>query len=299
MAASASKVGEAPVPHGDSPSRRAKKESVKELGKAVSSHSLVAIVGIRGVPAPAIQSMRKELRSGGNPMQVAPNTLIGHAIEQAGKSRPALLKLLPLVTDQCAILLSNANPFVLYQTLERTRQPAAARGGEIAPKDITVSAGETSFKPGPIVGELQHAGFPAAIEKGKVVMKKDAVIVPKGKVITREVATMLTRLEILPLEVGLMLRGAVEHELYFPRESLAVDLDGMRADFGRAHRQALGLAVELAWLAPESLPLIVARAYRQAKALSVEAAFPTPETVEAIFIKAERQARAVEQLQSK
>ena len=30
--------------------------------------------------------------------------------------------------------------------------------------DIEVKAGETSFKPGPIVGEFQQAGIPAAIE---------------------------------------------------------------------------------------------------------------------------------------
>jgi large subunit ribosomal protein L10 len=297
MAAAAEKMGTGHP--AEPPTRARKKEAVKTLSHAISQHSLVAVVGIRGVPAPAIQSMRKELRSAGTPMQVAPNTLIGHALEAAGKSRPALKKLEPHVKDQCAILLSNANPFILYQSLERTRQPAAARGGEIAPKDIQVHAGETSFKPGPIVGELQHAGFPAAIEKGKVVMKKDATIVPKGKVISREVATMLSRLEIFPLEVGLMLRGAVEGDLYYPRESLAVDFDQMRADLGRAHRQALGVALELAWPAPETLPLILARAHRQARSLAVEGAFPTPETVEALFIKAERQARAVEKLQSK
>ncbi len=299
MAAAAHSVTPTHHARETSATRQRKKASVQRLAKEVDEHPVVAVVAIRGVPAPALQSMRRELAMKGNPIRVAPNSLITHALEQAAKNRPSLKQLLPLVSDQTAILLSKSNPFALYQSLEKTRQPAPARGGEHAPKDITVQAGETSFKPGPIVGELQHAGFPAAIEKGKVVLKKDATIVKQGGVISREVATMLTRLEILPLEVGLMLRGAVEQDFYYPRDSLAVDLDAIRADFGRAHRHALKLATELAWATPETMPLLLAQAQREARAVALGAAFPTPETVEALFIRAQRQAQVLEKLQTK
>ncbi len=287
-----------PSPH-ESTAIQRKRGGVKRLAKEIADHPVVAVVGIRGVPAAAMQTMRRDLSAKGNPIRVAPNSLIAHALEEAARSRPSLKELLPLVSDQTALLLSKSNPFVLYQTMEKTRQPAPARGGESAPKDINVLAGETSFKPGPIVGELQHAGFPAAIEKGKVVLKKDATVVKKGQPISREVATMLTRLEIFPLEVGLLLRGAVEQDFFYPRESLAVDLDAIRADFGRAHRQALRLGIELAWATPETVPHLLARAQREAKALALDSAFPTPETLEALFIRAERQARALDKLQTK
>ncbi len=48
--------------------------------------------------------------------------------------------------------------------LEKTKTKMAARPGETAPEDIVVSKGPTGFRPGPIVGELQQAGIPAAIE---------------------------------------------------------------------------------------------------------------------------------------
>ena len=150
---------------------------IQELKSQVLSQPMTALVGVRGVPAAALQAMRRELRNRGHPILVAPNNAIRHALEEAVKDRPSLQPLLERVEDQTAILSAEGNPFALYQELFRTRSPTPARGGETAPHDIRVPAGTTSFKPGPIVGELQHAGFPAAIEKGKVVLKKDTIIV--------------------------------------------------------------------------------------------------------------------------
>ena len=64
--------------------------------------------------------------------------------------------------------------------MEATKSTAPAKPGDIAPEDIIVKEGETPFKPGPIVGELQKAGIPAAIEGGKIVIRKDKVLVEKG-----------------------------------------------------------------------------------------------------------------------
>jgi len=270
--------------------------AVEDLEELLLSKPMTAVVGIRGVPASALQTMRRELRERGHPIQVATNTSIRHAIENASKKRASLKPLLEQVNDQTAVLAADGNPFSLFQEFSKTRSPTPARGGEIAPKDIEVPAGTTSFKPGPIVGELQHAGFPAAIEKGKVVIKKDTLIVKAGGVISREVAGMLTRLEILPLEVGLNLRAVVGGETYYPPDVLNVDLDARRADLARAARSALGLAVELGYATPETIPLLVARAHRRALGVAMATGYVTKETIEPIFAKAMREAAAVGKL---
>ena len=269
---------------------------VDALAERLASHSMTAVVAVRGVPAAALQSMRRELRARGTPITVAPNSAIRHALEKAAAQRPSLRPLLEQVQDQTAVLSAEGNPFSLYQQFRRTRSPTPARGGELAPEDILVPAQTTSFKPGPIVGELQHAGFPAAIEKGKVVLKKDTLIVKAGHPITREVATMLTRLEIFPLEVGLDLRAVVDGDIFYPSEVLSVDLDSRRSDFARAARLALGLAVEVGYATPASLPPLITRAHRGALAVAVAAGYPTKETIEPLFARAMREAAAVGKL---
>ena len=269
---------------------------VGALTERLLSQPVTALVGIRGVPAAALQSMRRELRAHGHPVTVATNSAIRHALERASASRPSLKPLLEHVTDQTAILAADANPFALYQEFLRTRSPTPARGGEVAPNDIFVPAGTTSFRPGPIVGELQHAGFPAAIEKGKVVLKKDTTIVRAGHTISREVAGMLTRLEVFPLEVGLSLRAVVDRETFYPPDVLSVDLDLKRAEIARASRAALGLAVHLGYVTRETLPLLVTRAHRHALGIALATGYASRETIEPLFAKAMREAAAVRRL---
>ncbi|HXY46317.1 MAG TPA: 50S ribosomal protein L10 [Thermoplasmata archaeon] len=269
---------------------------VDALADRLLGHSMTAVVTVRGVPAAALQSMRRELRARGTPITVAPNSAIRHALEKAAIQRPSLRPLLDQVQDQTAVLSAEGNPFSLYQQFLKTRSPTPARGGEIAPDDILVPAQTTSFKPGPIVGELQHAGFPAAIEKGKVVLKKDTLIVHAGHPISREVATMLTRLEIFPLEVGLNLRAVVDGDVFYPPEVLSVDLESRRNDVARAAHLALGLAVEVGYATPTSLPPLVARAHRRALAVAIAVGYPTKETIEPLFAKAMREAAAVGKL---
>ncbi|MCI4321821.1 MAG: 50S ribosomal protein L10 [Thermoplasmata archaeon] len=269
---------------------------VAALADTIRSHRTTAIIGVRGVPASALQKMRRALRDRGHPIVVSTNSSLRHAIELAAPDRPALKPLLEHVNDQTAVLTAEGNPFSLYQELSRTRSPTPARGGELAPKDIVVPAQTTSFKPGPIVGELQHAGFPAAIEKGKVVLKKDTTVVKAGLPISREVAGLLTRLDIFPLEVGLELRAAVDGDTFYPPSVLAVDLDAQRGEMVRAHRSAISLALELAYATPVTAPLLMARGHRRALALAIAAGYTTPATLQPILAKALAQARALERL---
>jgi large subunit ribosomal protein L10 len=269
---------------------------VARLKATVLAKPVTAVVGVRGVPAAALQSMRHELRERDHPILVATNSSIRHALEAAAKERPALSSLLEHVTDQTAVLSAEGNPFALYQEFVRTRSPSPARGGEVAPNDIFVAATTTSFKPGPIVGELQHAGFPAAIEKGKVVLKKDVTIVRAGQTISREVASLLTRMDIRPLEVGLELRAVVDGETFYPPSVLAVDLDAQRAELVRAVHRALGLALELGYATPETAPHLIGRGHRRALGLALAIGFVSKETIEPLFAKAMREAAAVQKL---
>ncbi len=266
---------------------------VRRLARSFVDAPVTALIGIRGVPAAAMQEMRRNLRARGHPILVAPNSAIRHALEIAARERPALRPLLDHVTDQTAVLVAAVNPFALADQMDRTRSPTPARGGEIAPADIVVPAGTTSFKPGPIVGELQHAGFPAAIEKGKVILKKEVTIVRAGQPISREVAGLLTRMDIRPLEVGLSLRALVDGPTFYPPELLDVDLEAQRGEFLRAERRALGVAVEIAWTTPRTIEPLLVRARRRAIAVALESGYPTRETLPALFARAIRRAHAV------
>lgn len=265
---------------------------VDDIAKKIEKSQVIGLVSVQGVPGPQLQKMRSKLRAHMT-MKVMKNTLLEIAIKKASKKKKGLDGLVPAIEGQMAILLSDYNPFKLYKQLEETKTKMAAKGGEKAPADIEVRAGETPFKPGPIVGELQKAGIPAAIEQGKVVIKKDKLLVKQGDVISRDVALALGKLEIFPLTVGLVLKAAYEDGLVFQSSTLAIDQDAFMANLQGAAMKALNLSVFAAIPNKMSIKPLIAKAHLEALNLSVNSGYPTKDSIKLLLAKANAESYAL------
>jgi len=269
-----------------------KKDVVKELTDAMVSSHVVAIVDLRGIPSAQLQQMRAGMRGSANVVMTR-NTLVDIAITEAAKKRPGIEVLKEAVSGQCAVVTSEMNPFKLFRAMEATKSPAPAKPGDIAPEDIMVKAGDTPFKPGPIVGELQKAGIPAGIENGKVVFKKDKVLVEKGKPVPEDIAKVLPRLEIFPMTVGLDMKAAFENGTLYRRDVLNVPADYYSTMLATASRNALALSMTIAYVTPFTIRPLMTKAYREAMALSIEAAYPTKDNIKFLLAKADAQMGAL------
>lgn len=265
-----------------------KKDMVQELVDNMVHSHVVGIVDLHGIPAAQMISMRAGLRGKAH-VNMTRNTLMDLAITEAAKQKPGLEQLRPIIDGQCAIVTSDINPFKLFRQMEGTKTPAPAKTGDIAPEDIMVKAGDTPFKPGPIIGELQKAGIPAAIEAGKIIIKKDKVLVPKGEPVPDEVAKVLAKLEILPMIVGMDLRAVFEDGVIYGKDVLNVPADYYTNMIGLAARNALGLSLSIAYVTPQTVTPLISKAYREAMALSVASVFPTKDSIGAILAKADAQ----------
>ena len=131
-----------------------KKEAVAGLVSRISKGQVVGIVDVRGVPAPAFQTIRANLRDKAE-ITMLKNSLIRLALQEAAKDKKGIETMVDAVDGQCAIVTSSLNPFRLFKQLDATKTKMPAKGGETSPEDIEVKAGDTPFKPGPIVGDLQ------------------------------------------------------------------------------------------------------------------------------------------------
>lgn len=279
--------------------REWKERNLNTLSTTLSSSRVIGVASIKGLPAAQMQEIRKKL-NGKVTIHVSRAKLLRMAIEAASKQKGGLDALSDMLkNDQVAILTSQADPFKLYREVEANKKPMPAKGGEIAPEDIEVKAGETSFKPGPIVGELQKAGIPAGIEGGKVVIKKDKLLVKKGDVITPQIAAALTRMEIFPLVAGLDIKAVYEDGMIFRRDVLHFDEKQMLNEVISASLQATNLAVRARYFVPLSVRVLISEGWRAALNLSVNAAYPTPETAELLVRKAAAQAAALDRAAEK
>ncbi len=269
-----------------------KKDMVNELVQNMVSNPVVAIVDLHGIPGQQIQSMRAGLR-GLAELKMTKNNLMLLALEEAAKQKPGLDQLKDAVHGQCAIVATDLNPFKLFKQLETTKTPAAAKAGEIAPYDIVVHKGPTPFGPGPIIGELQKIGLPAAIEAGKIVVRKDTTLVKCGEAIPADVAGMLPKLEILPMIVGMDLRVAYEDGVAYGKDVLDIPADYYSTMFATAGYNARALAMSVVYPAKETIVPLIAKAFKEALGLSVTAAIPTGENIEILLAKANTQMLSV------
>ena len=269
-----------------------KKDEVAEIKKFAKQYTLIGLVDMYGIPAQQVQQIRRNLR-GTAVIKVTRNTLIKHALDEIGGETKGIKK---YISGHSAMIFTNDNPFKLFKQLEKTKTKMAAKAGETAPEDIIVEKGPTSFKPGPIVGELQQAGIPAAIEAGKVKIRETKTIVKKGAVISAKIATVLIKLDIKPMDVGLALQVAFHDGSIYEPAVLSVDETKLLAQIQLAGQQAFNLSVNAAIPTSETMVPILTKAVRDARGLAVEAAIYEKDVVDAIIGKAYRESQAVKSL---
>jgi large subunit ribosomal protein L10 len=267
-----------------------KKEEVASLKELIASHEVVGMANLLDIPAPQLQKMRRTLKDSAV-LKMSRKTFMSLALNSSGKEN--IEALVGYMEGQPAMIFTNMNPFKLYKILESSKTAAPAKAGSIAPEDIVVPKGDTAFKPGPILGELQKIGIPAKIEKGKIVITSDKTIVAAGESIPRDVASILTRLEIFPLEVGIDLRAAYEDETVYTSDLLTIDDEQTIADIQQAFTRALNLSVNAVIFNELSVPVLLQKAATLSLNLALNAEILTSKTTDLLIAKAYAQMLSV------
>ena len=266
-----------------------KKDEVEEIKSLIKSHPLFGIIGIEGIPAKQLQGMRRDLKDIAV-LKVSRNTLIKRALDESDADVQGMVDYIDV---QTALVFTDQNPFKLYKLLEQSKSPAPVKAGAIAPKDIIVEAGPTSFPPGPILGDMQGAGIPAAIDGGSVVIRETKVVAKEGEPVSQKLASMLTRLEIYPMEVGLNLNAVCEAGSIFTPDVLAIDEDKYFSDFTAAIQQAFNLSVNAAYPTSATISTLISKAVSESRNVGIEATVFEPELMETLLGKANSQMLSV------
>ena len=268
-----------------------KKDEVNDLKELINSYEVVGIANLSDIPARQLQKMRQTLRDNAT-IRMSKKTLISLALDDSDKEG-TINTLADHMDGQPALVFTNMNPFKLFKILESSKTAAPAKAGAIAPEDIVVPKGDTGFPPGPILGELQQIGIPAKIDKGKIVVQKDQVVVKAGEEVSAKVAGILTRLDIQPMEVGIDLKAAYENETVYTADLLTIDDEKTLSDIQKAFSQAFNLSVNAVIYNKESTPAIIQKAATQSINLAFNASVLTSKTSDMLLAKAYAQMLAL------
>jgi large subunit ribosomal protein L10 len=256
-------------------------DQVEELKKVISSHKVLVLTNFEKVPAKLMQKIKRELK-GTAELRVVKRTLLNLALDSVGRGYERLKE---YVKGQVAIVATNENLFKVYRKLESLKLDSPLKPNQISPVDVVVNEGPTSLPPGPAMAELQMAGIPAAVEKGKVVIKKAATVVRAGEVVKPEVAKALEKLNIKPLKIGLETLAVYDGVVLTP-ELLKIDEEAILRDFQNAYTIAMNLAINCCYLTKDTAEILLIKGYMDAKNLAINAGILEKEVMPDLLLKA-------------
>lgn len=264
-----------------------KYETVHETVELINQYEIIAAADLNKVSSAMLQDMRKQLR-GRHKFKVVKNTLMRISMEEAGKE--GTHEFIDTVSGPNVFLFTNGNPFRIAMELDANKVKVFAKAGDIAMNDIIMSAGNTGLSPGPLIGKFGVLGVRTRIESGNIWVVQDTTVCKKGEAINEDLADLLQRIGVRAAEMGLSIKAVYEKGNVILGEDLILDLDSYRTQLEQAVGGAFKVAVEAAYVTPETLPSILVKAVQQARAVAMEAEWATPQTIEILIAKANAQA---------
>jgi len=175
-------------------------------------------------------------------------------------------KIKTILPNQAALLLSNEEPFEIFSLITKLKSEAYAKGGEIAKKDILVKAGPTDLLPGPVISEFARARIPAGVEKGRIAIKKDTMVVKKGETISPAIASILRKLKIKSVDVQLNVSGFLYNGKVIDKSTLNLVLEYPRL-ITVVYKNAFNLTINIGYPTKKNINMLLTIAYGKAKNL--------------------------------
>lgn len=258
----------------------AKKSSTKEKGKVkahVSEEKIervrgmselmkkktVMIISVKGLPSRQFQEIKKEMRKDAR-IRMARKSIITRALEKSGINE--LKELENYVTDGTAILFSDSDAFEIAGILADKKSPQKAKTGQVAPFDIEVKAGPTDLLPGPDISALSAVGLVPKVDKGKIAILHDKVLVKAGDKITEAQSTIMGKLGIVPFKVGIDPVAAYMGKKVYT--GIKIDKVAVIAELENMYGRALPFAVEIGYVNNETRDYLLIKAAAHEKAIA-------------------------------
>src|SRR5690606_19358917 len=263
----------------------------QELQELPTKYNVIALSKMTKVRATQLMAIRKKFRNDIK-IRIVKNKVATRAFEKV-QNVAGLDQLKNQLEGQCALMFTNISPFKLNLIFAQNKVFLAAKGGDVATKEIVVPAGNTGITPGPVLSEFKVANVPTKIDQGTIWVSKDTVVAKPGDVISMQLASLLSKLNVKPIEAGIAVNFAIAEGLLFKEQDLKIDLEEYKTELVKSFQEALALATEVGYVTPETIKPMLVKAQQQARSVAAEAGYVTPETADFVLPRANAKAQAV------
>jgi large subunit ribosomal protein L10 len=263
----------------------------QELQDLPKKYNVVALSKMNKVRATQLMTIRKKFHDQIN-IKIIKNKVAQRAFEKVSNI-PGIEDLSKELEGQCALMFTDLSPFKLNLIFSENKVFLPAKGGDIAPKDITIPAGNTGIPPGPVLSEFKEAKVQTKIDQGSIAVTKDTKVAKSGDVISQKLASLMSKLDIKPIEAGVLVNYAISEGLQFREKDLTLDVKEYVEELQLSYSSALNLAIELIYFAPETISSILSLAYQKSLNVALKAGYVSKDTAEIILYNAQANAHGL------
>ena len=263
----------------------------EELQELPKTYNVIALSKMNKVRATQLMTLRKKFH-GQIIIKIIKNKVAQRAFEKLNNIS-GIEDLSKELEGQCALMFTNLSPFKLNLIFSENKVFLPAKGGDIAPKDIIVPAGNTGIPPGPVLSEFKEAKVQTKIDQGSIAVTKDTIVAKSGEVISQKLASLISKLDIKPIEAGVLVSYAISEGLQFREKDLQLDVKEYVKELQQSYTSALNLAIESVYFAPETIPSLLSLAYQKSLNVASKAGYVSKETAEIILNAAQTNAHSL------
>lgn len=266
----------------------------QELQELPKKYNVIALSKMNKVRATQLMTLRKKFH-GQIIIKIIKNKVAQRAFEKVSKIS-GIEYLSKELEGQCALMFTNLSPFKLNLIFSENKIFLPAKGGDIAPKDIIVPAGNTGIPPGPVLSEFKEAKVQTKIDQGSIAVTKDTVVAKSGEVISQKLASLISKLDIKPIEAGVLVNYAISEGLQFREQDLQLDVEEYIKELQQSYSSALNLAMEVVYFAPETMSSLLSLAYQKSLNVASTAGYISKDTIEIVINKAQANAYGLSEI---
>ncbi|HEY9485485.1 MAG TPA: 50S ribosomal protein L10 [Nitrososphaeraceae archaeon] len=263
----------------------------QELQELPKKYNVVALSKMNKVRATQLMTLRKKFHDQIN-IKIIKNKVAQRAFEKVSNIS-GIEDLSKELEGQCALMFTDLSPFKLNLIFSENKVFLPAKGGDIAPKNITIPAGNTGIPPGPVLSEFKEAKVQTKIDQGSIAVTKDTIVAKSGDVISQKLASLMSKLDIKPIEAGVLVNYAISEGLQFREKDLTLDVKEYLKELQLSYSSALNIAIELNYFAPETISSLLSLAYQKSLNVALKAGYVSKDTAEIILYNAQAHANGL------
>ena len=245
----------------------------------VSQLASIFIVNVDNVGSNQMHQIRVALRGKGVVL-MGKNTMVRRALRSIINEYPQLERLLSHVRGNIGFVFTSGDLAEVRDVITANKVAAPARAGALAPKNVSVPAGNTGMEPGK-TSFFQALGIPTKIARGTIEIVSDVQVVTAGTRVGPSEATLLNMLNISPFTYGMTVVQIYDQGNVFSPEVLDISTDELVNRFLTGIKTVAAISLALNYPTIASVTHSLVNAYKNliAIALATEYTFEGAEKV--------------------